>query len=75
MSTDNVTPIRPTGQSEQDASSEAAEEFDMASLLMSSAMRAAILLITEVQEPELAADVLRLARDRWEPAWKAHGGA
>lgn len=53
-----VTPIR----SEPDL---AAEERELAACLMGQAVRAAILLLNHGERPQLAAEVLTLARDRW----------
>jgi hypothetical protein len=43
-----------------------AEQYELAVNLMVQAVRAAIMLIDDGDEPGLAADVLRLARDRLE---------
>ena len=72
----NVTPIRPDAteataptNGERDAlvhaEFERRDNLDLAAYLMGQAVRAAILLIDEENQPDLAADVLRLARDRW----------
>jgi hypothetical protein len=64
MATDNVTPIRPgTGSIDTPV-----DQFELAQNLMVQAVRAAILLIAECEEPGLASDVLRLARDRYDSA-------
>lgn len=67
----DVTPIRPPEPPDPNAERESArEELELAALLMAQAVRASILLIDEDDQPHLAADVLRLARDRFESAWE-----
>jgi hypothetical protein len=70
-----ITPIRPgVTPSEPDRSDEAARvpyvdyDRDYQDTLVLNAMKAAIELI-DAEEPGLAADVLRLARDRLEACW------
>jgi hypothetical protein len=70
VSDDNVTPIRagtePPTQPPDPPVDTREEQLELACNLMVQAVRAAILLIEEDEQPGLAADVLRLARDRWE---------
>ena len=47
------------------------EQLELAGQLLAQAVRAAILLIENDEQPQLAADVLRLARDRWVSEWEA----
>jgi hypothetical protein len=62
---DSVTPIRPGSEPDTRADTRQ-EQLELAGHLMSQAVRAAILLIEEMKEPQVASDVLRLARDRWD---------
>ena len=59
MSGENVTPIRGP-----DSTDTREERIELAAHLVGQAVRAAILLIEDDLQPQLAADVLRLARDR-----------
>jgi hypothetical protein len=64
-----VTPIRPGTESPAPPSADTAEErHELAVNLMIQAVRAAILLIDVDEQPGLAGDVLRLARDRLDQA-------
>ena len=47
------------------------EQLKLAGVLMAQATRAAIIVIESDDDPHIAADLLRLARDRWESAWSA----
>ena len=47
------------------------ERLELSAHLMVQAVQAAILLLEEDKQPQLAADVLRLARDRWATALEA----
>jgi hypothetical protein len=77
MATDNVTPIQPGAEpppppppaGPEVGSDTPAERHELASNLMVQAVRAAILLIDNDEQPGLAADVLCLARDRWDSVW------
>jgi hypothetical protein len=62
MATRNVTPIRHADARE--------EQLDLAYDLVLQAVRAAILLIDNDHQPGLAADVLRLARDRFDSVYE-----
>ena len=69
LSADSVTPIRPGTESPAPPSADTAEErYELAVNLMIQAVRAAILLIDVDEQPGLAGDVLRLARDRLDQA-------
>ena len=79
---DNVTPIRPGSEPPQppppplSAMGDTREEqIELAVNLMAQAVRAAILLIDNDEEPGLASDVLRLARDRLESLESADAAA
>lgn len=79
---DNVTPIRPGSEPPQppppplSAMGDTREEqIELAVNLMVQAVRAAILLIDNDEEPGLASDVLRLARDRLESLESADAAA
>jgi hypothetical protein len=77
--TETITPIRPGLEPAPPASppgllAAAREELEQAAYLMAQAVQAAILLLEEEKQPQLAADVLRLARRlRWrdiEAGWR-----
>jgi len=73
MATDNVTPLRPGSEPPPPTTTPSdprvatyEEQVELAGHLMSQAVKAAILLLADGHPQELAADVLRLARDRWD---------
>jgi hypothetical protein len=70
MNADSVAVLAGNGGKSKDTPS---NELELAGYLMARAVRAAILLI-EDEEPALAADVLRLGRDRFEPVFARVAG-
>jgi hypothetical protein len=71
MSARNITPIRRESVDPR----ERENRLELTGHLMRQAVQAAVLLIEDNKEPQVAADVLRLARDRWDSVAGAAGGA
>jgi hypothetical protein len=61
---DNVTPIRRASVDTRE------DQLALAGHLMRQAAQAAILLVEEDEQPQIAADLLRLARDHWDSVYR-----